>query len=365
MSDHVANFRPDWTSPPGDTIADLIEEQGWSQAEFAERTGYTTKHVNQLIAGKATISEDTAFRLERVLGSTAQFWLTREAQYRESVARTAARAALESEVSWLNEIPLAHMIKHRLIERRPDKASQVEEVLQFFGVASLEAWRKTYGNAVGSLAAFRASSRYEKKLGAVAAWLRYGERRAAEMACQPFNRAAFEAQLDAFRALTNEADPKRFVKELIDRCAQVGVAMVFAPAPPGCPVSGATKWLSPDKALLMLSLRYKSNDHLWFAFFHEAGHLLLHGKKMLFLEGLGGMDSEAEEQANKFAGDLLIPPEHARTLPYIRHTREAVCSFAEQIGIAPGIVVGRMQHYEKLMRPDYLNDLKVFYTLTD
>ncbi|MFN8491179.1 MAG: hypothetical protein U0350_26520 [Caldilineaceae bacterium] len=29
-------------------------------------------------------------------------------------------------------------------------------------------------------------------------------------------------------------------------------------------VCGATRWLTPNKALLQLSLRYKTNDHLWF-----------------------------------------------------------------------------------------------------
>ena len=94
MTDHIAEFRPDWVSPPGDTVADLLDEQGWSQAEFAERVGYTPKHVNQLIRGKAGITEDTAVRLERVLGSSAQFWLSREAQYREALAR--AKELLEN-----------------------------------------------------------------------------------------------------------------------------------------------------------------------------------------------------------------------------------------------------------------------------
>ena len=83
-------FESDWLSPPGDTIADVLEERGWSQAEFAQWIGYTTKYVNQLLRGKASISKDTALRLERVLGSTARFWLHREAGYREGLARRVA-----------------------------------------------------------------------------------------------------------------------------------------------------------------------------------------------------------------------------------------------------------------------------------
>ena len=89
MTEMIHPFTPDWISPPGDTIADLLEERDWTQAQFAERLGYTTKHVSQLVNGKAPITEETAIKLERVLGSTTGFWLNREAQYREQLANIA------------------------------------------------------------------------------------------------------------------------------------------------------------------------------------------------------------------------------------------------------------------------------------
>ena len=87
MIDIVRAFSPDWVSPPGGTVTDLIEERGWTQQELARRLGFTTKHLSLLINGNAPITEDTAVRLERVLGSTMRFWMTREAQYREALAR--------------------------------------------------------------------------------------------------------------------------------------------------------------------------------------------------------------------------------------------------------------------------------------
>jgi addiction module HigA family antidote len=365
MTDQVAEFRPNWISPPGDTVADLLDEQGWSQAEFAERVGYTTKHVNQLIRGKAAITEDTAVRLERVLGGSAQFWLSREAQYREALARVDEKDVLESWAEWLSELPVNQMIEFGWINDGSDKAELVAACLKFFGVASLDAWHSTYTTPIAECyAAFRASSKYEKKLGSVVAWLRQGERRAGELTCNAFNRSRFLAQLDELRALTNHTNPELFVQELVNVCASVGVAVVFEPAPKGCPAAGATKWLTPEKALLMLSLRYKTNDHLWFAFFHEAAHIVHHGKKLLFLEGTGGLSDEAEREANEFAANVLIPPEHAKALPYLRHTHADVEEFARAVGVAPGIVVGRMQH-DELLPPSYLNDLKVRYTWRD
>ena len=83
----LADFAPDWVAVPGESIADLLEERGWSQADLATRTNFTTKHVNLLLKGNAPITEETALKLERLLGSTSRFWLNLEAQYREHLAR--------------------------------------------------------------------------------------------------------------------------------------------------------------------------------------------------------------------------------------------------------------------------------------
>jgi len=363
MVEVAVKFEPKWVSPPGDTILDLLEERGWPQSEFAERAAYTPKHVSLLVNGKAPITEDTAFRLERVLGGTANFWLSREANYRAAIAREEERTSLLEQEGWLREIPLAHMAKCNWVAKISDKAKQVAECLSFFGVASVDAWRRKYEEPL-KLAAFKSSAKYEKKAAAVGAWLRHGERVATKRECAQFNGRMFRAELENIRSLTNETDPEKFVPTLAEACAGAGVAVVFAPAPPGCPVTGATKWLTKDKALLMLSLRYKSNDHLWFAFFHEAAHILLHGKRMLFLELAGGLDGKNEEEADAFAQDFLINPKDASALPFLGHSAAGVTAFARKAGVAPGIVVGRMQHDGHLPR-NYLNKLKVRYQWTE
>ncbi len=84
----TGSFASDWVSPPGDTILDLVEERGWTEADLAERLGYSRKHVNQLVRGKTSLSEDAALRLHLVLGGSVGFWLTREARFRERLAGT-------------------------------------------------------------------------------------------------------------------------------------------------------------------------------------------------------------------------------------------------------------------------------------
>jgi Zn-dependent peptidase ImmA (M78 family) len=121
-------------------------------------------------------------------------------------------------------------------------------------------------------------------------------------------------------------------------------------------VCGLTQWLTPEKAVLQLSLRYKTNDHFWFSFFHEAGHILKHGKKEKFVEDGGDHDAK-EEEANRFAEDSLIPRDWASGLPTLR-SREQVEAFAEAVGIAPGIVLGRLQKMGQIEHRTSDNNLK-------
>lgn len=295
-------FRPDWVSPPGDTIGDALEELRMSQADLALRTGFTRKHVNRLVKGSVAITAEAAVRLEAVLGEPASFWLSREAQYREALARRAAQAEATASEEWLRELPVAWMQRQGWINDHRRGDGTVRECLGFFGVASVEAWRDTYFDP---LAGFQSPAVGAKSLGAVASWLRAAELQAATIHCQPYDRAAFRGLLPELGQLTAAPDPQRFIPKLQSMCAECGVAVVLIALPPGCPAHGATRWLAPDRALVVLSPGSKANDQLWFSFFHSAGHVLHHGKRLVFLEGVDGLDGDREAEADRFAANAL------------------------------------------------------------
>ena len=87
MTELKYTFTPDWASPPGNTIIDLLQERNWTQSQLSDRLGYTEKQVSQMIDGKVSIDERTALKLEQVLGGTAEFWLKRESLYRTQLAK--------------------------------------------------------------------------------------------------------------------------------------------------------------------------------------------------------------------------------------------------------------------------------------
>src|SRR3712207_2001234 len=101
------------------------------------------------------------------------------------------------------------------------------------------------------------------------------------MECAPYQEAVFARTLRDLRALTLEP-PRVYARKLRKACAAAGVALVFQPEPPRLSISGATRWLTNTKAIMQISLRYTANDQFWLTFFHEAGHLMLHGKRDVF-----------------------------------------------------------------------------------
>lgn len=363
MTESATRFAPDWASPPGDTIADLLEERGWSQQELAQRLDYSEKHVSQLINGKVPLTEEAAARLTSVLGASVGFWLKREAQYREQLAELAAKKRFAEWVDWLDELPVPEMMKLGWVEKRRRDASTkpviVEECLSFFGVASPDGWKARYG---GLQLQFRRSRADQCDLGAIAAWLRKGEIAAEQHKGPRYDEAKFKRALAEMRSLT-VLSAEQFAPRLGTLFRDSGVVFELVPAIPRAYVSGVARWLDSDRPMIQLSAFGSFNDRFWFTLFHEAAHILLHGKsrksrESVFLDDPARPTSTntQEREANDWAGDWLIPTQYKWDLTQLRD-KSAVVEFAHRLGIHPGIVVGRLQH-DGIIQPSWMNNLK-------
>ncbi|NOS76488.1 MAG: helix-turn-helix domain-containing protein [Nitrospira sp.] len=345
-------FEPDYAVPPGRTLQETIDTLGMDQRDLATRTGLSTKHINQIIQGIAPITQETALLLEIVTGVPARLWNNLEMNYREQLSRIEEQKRLIKDLAWLSEIPTAELVKRKKLIRHSDQSLYLKSVLGFFGVANVDAWKRVW---MSPSFAFRKSKAFNSKPAAMATWLRLGEVEAHGISCQPFDKAKFRSTLEAIRSLTTER-AEVFEPQMKKLCAEAGVAVVLVPEIKGAPASGAAQWLTPEKAMIQLSLRHKTNDHFWFSFFHEAGHILNDGKKEKFIDVNHG-EGESEEKADRFASNILIPLKYAGELPKLK-SPQTLKQFAQSIGIAPGIVVGRLQH-DKIIGYNQLNSLKI------
>jgi plasmid maintenance system antidote protein VapI len=312
-----------------------------SQAELAERTGRPKKTINEIIKGKAMITSETAIQFERVLGVPASFWIRRDADYRAHVAKVDEAKQLEKHLTWPQEFPLEEMRKLGWISRSSSGVDLVREMLDFLGIASPANFDPVYAMSTSH---FRKSPKYVIDGFALAAWLRKGELAAIHEKCDSFNRQCFVTALKNARGLTL-CPPKELFRKLKELFIAAGVIVEFVPELSKIRTNGATRWISQDKALIQLSFRYKRADILWFTFFHEAGHILLHGKKDMFVEVDAQEGNDKELEADAFARDILIPNQQFEQFVAAgAYSKSAVQEFASAMGIHPGIVVGRLQH---------------------
>ncbi|THD64184.1 MAG: ImmA/IrrE family metallo-endopeptidase [Bradyrhizobium sp.] len=356
-------FEPDWLSAPGGTILDAIEERGMSSKELAALLGYSIDKTEKLIAGKETITRDVAALLAEHVGGVVKFWLSRERNYRSEVARLQTAGNIIAGKAWLDELPLKDMQKFGWVPQHASVEENVASCLNFFGVRNVQEWRSQYSQFL-SLVSFRTSPTHKSEPGAVIAWLRYGELKSEAIACGAWNAASFERSLISMRRLTRKKDPSIFIPELRKLCAENGVALVVARGPAGCRASGATRFLSNRKAMILSSFRHLADDQFWFTFFHEAGHLLMHGQKSIFLEDGSEVSLKEEHEANLFSQNILIPPESRAEFMSLKPNKDSIIKFAVKIGISRGIVVGQLQHQRRI-EPSQLNFLKRRYDVED
>lgn len=353
----VNQYQPDYAVPPGWVLDEHLEARGLSQAEFARRCGRSAKLISEIIAGKAPVEPETALQFEKVLGLNAGIWLGIEKKYQLHLARKAEAAAVTRSGAWLQRFPVTELVKRGAIRQPGSDADAMSSILSFFGVASVEAWNTRYGLAN---VAYRHSPSFRSDEAVLATWLRLGEIEAQQQVCAEYNDGRFRQALREIRTLTSEPFEEALAGAQ-ECCKQSGVALILVRSLSKMALSGAARWLSPRQAIIQLSARHKTDDHLWFTLFHEAAHILLHSKKDVFVDGqkIRGDAADIEAEANAWASNALVSRhEWAKFVATRPRSKRSVLEFSARQGIAPGILVGMLQH-EKHLPWTHLNGLKV------
>jgi HTH-type transcriptional regulator / antitoxin HigA len=357
--DNADNFQ--WASHPGRTIDAICREKGLSVEQLAAGVELSVADVLQLLIGDLAITPAIAKALAKAVGSSERFWLAREEHYKLCRQRLAANLDATEAAQWLKRLPIKDMQSWGGISKVRKGVDLAVDCLRFFGVASIDEWEDLQKSVIETTQ-FRTSTKLASDAAAVAAWIRSGELAVADRPVAEWNPALFKERLQAIRLLTTIRDPRVFLPQLQALCAEAGVALAVVRPPAGCRASGATKFLSPTRPLIMFSFRYLRDDAFWFTFFHESGHLLLHGPDRVFIEGQGLVDDQREVEANDFAAEVVIPPSSRKAFDSLSIEARAIIRFAKSIGIAPGLVVGQLQHARRLKWGTALNKLKRKYT---
>jgi HTH-type transcriptional regulator / antitoxin HigA len=354
MSDNIttrSRWQPDWSTHPGQHLEEYLDFRGWSQAEFHRVSGLSTKLISEIINKKNPVTPETAIVLERVLGLKAYIWLRLQESWDLFQAKEVARAKAAESKEWLNRFDQKALQASGVLPKTKDIGVLVECLLAFLGIGA----PTLLGARMNGLAvAHRQSSPTKSSPENVLAWHMLGERKARELDIPPYDKAKFEQAVRQIRALT-VLSPAEFEPKMKRLCHSAGVALVFEKPLKSTGLFGAARWIAPDRALIQMSLRMKTNDHFWWTFFHECGHIILHEGRNFADDKPDGGD-EVEAQANAFAESLLYGDQLQSLLSNPPRTKAAIEAESQKLGLHPGIVVGCLQHHKRV-------DVKFFYDL--
>jgi HTH-type transcriptional regulator / antitoxin HigA len=360
MNTKLNQYQPDVVFHPGVTLKEKLEEMRMSNKEFALRTGKPEKTIIAVLKGESSLTADMAILFEKVTHIPASFWINKQSRYSEYVARKNHEQDIEEAKKWADEFPYSEMSKNSWVPSTRNKEERVSNLLSFFGIASYKSWDSLYMQSELKVAAYT-SLEFTHEPHAISAWLRIGELQSKEIESTAFDIKKLKENIPSLRELMIN-QPRDFFNRLKELCLEAGVKVIYTPRLPKVPLCGSTRWIN-ETPLVQLTARYRQNDRFWFYFFHELGHIILHGKKFISLEGLdfSSVDQSKEDEANEYAQKCTFTKEQEKTL-LKEHptgiTAEEIKDYAKRFNTHPAIIIGRLQH-EGLIKYSVGRDLIV------
>ncbi|MCK5242180.1 HigA family addiction module antidote protein [bacterium] len=334
------NIHSDIPIPPGEYLHEVLEELGLSQTELSQRMGRPLQMINEIIKGTKAITPETAIQLEMVVGVPAAIWTGLESECQLIKAKLMENQKMDKEKTLLQELPVKDLVQNKFIPEVTDIRKKIKTLRKYFGVASL-----TNIEQIASYQpAFRCSKARVPSPLALAAWLRAAEIKAKEVSTDDFDKSSLKRRLNEIKKMSRQA-PKLFLPKLKQCLAQCGIALVLLPHFRKTYAHGASFFCQSKKAILLLSIRGKWTDIFWFSLFHELGHFILHDKRKTYIAFDRDGTEKLEKKADDFAAETLIKEdEYQEFVDNNKLTEDEIRQFAVKLGIAPGIVVGRLRH---------------------
>ena len=354
-------YIPASVSHPGTTLEEKLREMGMSVKEFAVRSSKPEKTVIAIIKGDSSITPEMAVSFESITKIPAIFWMNRQRNYDECIARSKRQAQIVSFAQWAKKFPYADMVDLGWVEKKSSQEEKTSILLDFFGVSSPTAWENYYMNQQLKVA-FSISLATTKEPYAISAWLRKGELQASEafVDCD-YTDKLLRNKIPAMKDLMRR-NPNDFPAQLQTLCAECGIKLLYTPCLKKAPISGSTRWIN-NIPCIQLSGRSKRYDTFWFSFFHGIGHILLHGKKDIFLEDIEYDDEQKikERQANHFSSDILLTEKETDIiLKGDDFSPTKLQQYAEEFKTHPAIIVGRLQHLHVLPFAMHVDSFELF-----
>lgn len=335
MIEKKLTYTPNLAVHPGVTLKENLEFLKISNTELLTRTGISEKHISQILNGKASITADVAIKLEKATGISAEFLNNLQANYEIIVSKIKANEEISNEIAIAEKYNYSELASYDLVPKTKDKNEKTLELQRYFQVSSL-----LYVPNVSKVEFRNKAKSFNQE--SLTAWLRFGEIKAQELLSNigSFDEKKLKENLEFMKSIMHK---ESFFSELQKLCFDCGVLLVHTPYFKNIKVNGAVRWYK-DQPLIQINSKGSYCDIFWFTFFHEIGHILLHGKKNQFIDYDGSTKDDKENEADEFASNILIPKKEYLELLSKKVTLVDLNLFCKKIGINLGVLVGRFAH---------------------
>lgn len=346
MAENLIGLSLDLLIHPGETVKELIEERGMSQEELAIRTGYSAKHISEVVRGKKDISHEFANRLEYALDIPAYFFINLQSNYDKELFTLNSMANIQdSELSVLCELKdiIKYLENNSIIECGSKKEATVLSMRKFLNINDL--------SSIKSLpiiqAAFRGSKSNKVNPNVLYAWQKLCDylTKDIEVGCS-FDSEKLLSKKDEIKS-TMFLDADEMVVELKKIFSDCGIVFEVVRNFPGAPVQGFIQ-KKEDKMILCMTIRQSFTDIFWFTLFHEIAHLVFGDYSDTYIDFQNDKNfayTSTEKRADEFARNELIDPNDYKLFIEEGSINPlSVASFAKTQNVLPGIVVGRLQN---------------------
>lgn len=336
---------------PGETIADILEERGISQAKLAMQTGVSASFISSVISGKKDISPNLAMALEYALGISKSFWLNLQSIYDAEMLEAEIEETITDEernvFSMLSEI-LKYLRSLNVLPQNENKDEAIISLRRWLMVNNL-----TNLANIQQTGAFRMTQTASANPYILGAWV---------LMCQRFGKDIklnVEFDLQNMKSLLYELKtvmlnaPTNLYEKLREVFGSYGIDFYIVKHFTGAPVQGFISKKKDGSYQLFMTIRQAFADIFWFSLFHELGHIFNGDlqKSNGFLDD--SSDTEKELAADKFASEQLLDPikyaEFVNSFPDPKFISiSAINSFASSQRVMPYIVIGRLQREKRI-----------------
>ncbi len=330
--------------PPGAYIKEELEERGWSQRDLAYILGCAEQAITIILNGKRSITPEMAKALAIAFDVSPEFFTNLQQSYdlaraKEPDSGIATRRLIQS------HYPAREMIKRGWLSDTRDSALLEAQLIEFFGVQSLE--------QVPHLQHAARKSYYDRIPPAQLAWLFRVKNLAKLLSVSKYNERNLKDALQKIKKLLLSADGIRQVPSILGK---LGIRFIIVEGIASSKIDGVCFWLDSDSPVIGMSLRFDRIDNFWFVLRHEIEHILRgDGQKEEIIDtdiqGNSNIEQSKELHkreliANKEASEFLISSAQldlfiSEVKPY--YSEKKILEFAKETNVHPGIVIGQLQ----------------------